>query len=271
MSLVIATHNLMHGRRIDALVGHHVELRDRTGLALLALQEDRYLEGEGPGDARPSVRVAAALGDGYQVLRDDGCPGLAFVVASRVLRCRAVGIIPLPRLASLSWFERRYILGGKTKQKYALWAELEAGGPPFIAVCFHLDTAGGHRQRQAQVEMLTAGLTARGLTGRLVACGDTNAFSWWPGRRRLDALLAPLAALGATDPEPAPTHFFARQRERPLPHRIGVALGKLGIDIPLRYDVVCTNLPVVGRGQVSTDGSDHDLVWAAVDVAGRSW
>jgi endonuclease/exonuclease/phosphatase family metal-dependent hydrolase len=268
--ILVATHNVMHGRRIDALAAHHVELRDRQGLDLLALQEDRYLDGE--TEDRPSSRVAAALGAGHQVLRDEGRPGLAFILDTRVLACRATGSIPLPRLASLSWFERRYIVGGKTKQKYALWAELQAdGGAPFTAVCFHLDTAGGHRQRAAQLTALTAALVEQGLERRLVACGDTNAFSWRRGRRRLDALLAPLASLGAVDPETAPTHYFARQREPLLPHRLGVALGRLGIDIPLRYDVVCTNLPVTARGQVSTDGSDHDLVWAAVDATARSW
>ena len=176
----------------------------------------------------------------------------------------AGGIIPLPRLTSLSWFERRYILGGKTKQKHALWAALRAGkdGPPFTAVSFHLDTAGGERQRASQVAALAAALAERGLHRRLVACGDTNAFSWRRGRRTLDALLAPLAAFGAGDPETRPTHHFARQNEPMIPHRIGVALGKIGIDLPLRYDVVCTNLPAVARDQIVTPGSDHDLVWA---------
>jgi hypothetical protein len=31
--------------------------------------------------------------------------------------------------------------------------------------------------------------------------------------------------------------------------------------------VVCTNLPVVARGQLSTPGSDHDLVWARLAVS----
>ena len=43
-------------------------------------------------------------------------------------------------------------------------------------------------------------------------------------------------------------------------------LGKLGLDIPLRYDVVCTNLTVTERGQVVTPASDHDLVWASIDL-----
>ncbi len=260
-AIVVATHNLMHGRRLDALVTEHLALRDAQGLDLLCLQEDRFLDGT--GDDRPSARIAAALGPPYRVVRDEACPALALIVDGRRLACAAAGIVALPRLASLSWFERRYIVGGKAKQKHALWAELRLGaGTPFTAVSFHLDTAGGQRQRAAQVAALAAALSARGLERRLVACGDTNAFSWRSGRRSLDALLAPLAAFGAEDPEPAPTHRFARQNEPMLPHQIGVALGKLGIDLPRRYDVVCTNLPALVRGQVDTPGSDHDLVWA---------
>jgi len=257
----VGTHNLMHGRQLDALIAQYRELRDGEGLDLLCLQEDRYIGGE-PGE-RPSARVAQALGDSYRVVRDDGCRGLALVVDDRTLSTARSGIIPLPRLASLSWFERRYIVGGKTKQKHALWVELSArGGPRFTAVSFHLDTAGGHRQRACQIAALAAALAERGFDRRLLACGDTNAFSWRRDRRALDALLAPLGAFGASDPETRPTHHFARQNEPMIPHRIGVALGKIGLDIPLRYDVVCTNLAVEARGQVVTPGSDHDLVWA---------
>ena len=261
-SIVVATHNLMHGRHLEALIPHYLALCDRQGLDLLCLQEDRFLDG-GAGQ-RPSARIAAALGDGYQIIADEGCPGLALVVDGRRVSQSAGGIIPLPRLTALSWFERRYIVGGKTKQKHALWAALRAGGggPPFTAVSFHLDTAGGKRQRASQVAALSAALAERGLHHRLVACGDTNAFAWRRGRGTLDALLAPLAAFGAGDPETRPTHHFARQDEPMIPHRIGVALGKIGIDIPLRYDVVCTNLPAVARDQIATSGSDHDLVWA---------
>jgi hypothetical protein len=261
-SIVVASHNVMHGRMLDALLPCYPALRDREGLELLCLQEDRFLDGD--PDARPSARIAAALGGEVQIVRDDGAPGLALVVDGGTLVVGDAGIIPLPRLASLSWFERRYIVGGKTKQKHALWATLRAraGGEPFTVASFHLDTAGGHRQRAAQTAALADALRARNLHRRLCACGDTNAFSWRAGRRQLDHLLAPLAAFGAADPESRPTHYFARQNEPLLPHRIGVALGKLGIDLPRRYDIVCTNLPVSARGHLETPGSDHDLVWA---------
>ena len=261
-SIVVASHNVMHGRMLDALLPCYLALRDREGLDLLCLQEDRYLEGE-PGE-RPSARIAAALSGRFQIVRDEGAPGLALVIDGGTLALGEVGIIALPRLAALSWFERRYIVGGKTKQKHALWATLRAaaGGQAFTVVSFHLDTAGGHRQRAVQMTALADALRARDLHQRLCACGDTNAFSWRAGRRQLDRLVAPLAAFGAEDPETRPTHYFARQNEPLVPHRIGVALGKLGIDLPRRYDVVCTNLAVSARGHIETVGSDHDLVWA---------
>jgi endonuclease/exonuclease/phosphatase family metal-dependent hydrolase len=274
----------MHGLRVEALLPHYTDLRDREGLDLLCLQEDRYVRQGEDGyldGERPSARIAAALGAGYEVVRDDGCPGLAFVIDGRSLGCAAQGAIPLPRLTALSWFERRYIVGGKTRQKHALFARLfarrdgAAGG--VTAICFHLDTAGGNRHREAQVRALAEAAVARDLHRRLVVCGDTNAFAWRRRAAALPALLAPLGALGATDADveagrgggARPTHYFARQHEPKLPHRVGVLLGKVGLDIPLRYDVVCTNLPVQSRGQTVTPDSDHDLVWARVAVESR--
>jgi endonuclease/exonuclease/phosphatase family metal-dependent hydrolase len=140
----------------------------------------------------------------------------------------------------------------------------------FAAACFHLDTAGGNRHRATQVDAIATTLSERNLHHEFVACGDTNAFAWRRQPAVLSRLLAPLAALGATDPDSRPTHFFARQNEPKLPHKIGVLLGKLGIDLPRRYDVVCTNLPVTERGQVVTPDSDHDLVWARIELGVRS-
>jgi endonuclease/exonuclease/phosphatase family metal-dependent hydrolase len=268
--LVVATHNLMHGLRIDALIPHYIALREAEGLDLLCLQEDRYLAGVGPaGDERPSARIVAALGSPYQLVRDDGYPGLCLIYDSRTLSCRARAVVPLPRLGRLSWFEKLYIVGGKTKQKYVLLAEMQphGDGPVFAAVCFHLDTAGGNVHRLTQVQAVAQALEARGLQRRAIACGDTNAFAWRRQPEALGKLLAPLRDLGAVDsetPETRATHFFARQNEPKLPHRTGVLLGKMGLDLPRRYDVVCTSVPVLRRGQVVTPDSDHDLVWAAL-------
>jgi len=265
-SVVVATHNLMHGLRLGSLIQTYVALRDEQGLDLLCLQEDRFLSA---GDGRPSAQIAAALGSDYRIVNDAACPGLAFVHDARTITCPARAIEPLPLLPALSAFERLYIVGGKTKQKYVLLAEMRArdGGAPFAAACFHLDTAGGNLHRAAQVEAIVAALGARGWQRRFVACGDSNAFAWRRQSEVLARLLAPFAALGAADPETRPTHYFARQNEPKAPHRTGVLLGKLGIDLPRRYDVVCTNLPATERGQVVTPDSDHDLVWARLAVS----
>jgi hypothetical protein len=272
--LVVASHNLMHGVRLEKLIPHYLAFRQAEGLHLLCLQEDRYVGAglAGVGE-RPSDRILAALGEGhrpdrYQVVRRDDCPGLAFIYDRATLHCASQEVVPLPRLQSLSWFEKLYILGGRTKQKYVLLALLKplGGGQAFTATCFHLDTAGGNAHRLSQVRSIAEALQARGLERRLVACGDTNAFAWRRQAAALDRLLAPLAAFGAVDPASRPTHFFARQDEPKVAHQIGVLLGKLGLDLPRRYDVVCANLPVARRGQVPTPGSDHDLVWAALEA-----
>jgi hypothetical protein len=265
--IVIGTHNLMHGLRLGSLIPHYLALRDQQGLDLLCLQENRFLT---EADDLPGARIAAALGGDYRVVADDDCPGLGFIHDTRTLICDAHTVVPLPLLPALNAFERLYIVGGKTKQKHALLARMRTrdGGAQFAAACFHLDTAGGNAHRTKQVEAIAAALHDRGLHRGFVACGDTNAFAWRRQPEVLRRLLAPLAALGAVDPDPRPTHHFARQNEPKLPHRIGVLLGKLGIDVPRRYDVVCTNLPVGERGHVVTPDSDHDLVWARVDLGG---
>lgn len=263
--VLIASHNLMHGLRLQALIPRYVALRDEQGLDVLCLQEDRFLT---KGDDLPSAQIAAALGPEYRVVRDDGCPGLALVVDARTVACDGQTPVPLPLLRALNTFERLYIVGGKTKPKYALCAQLRAraSGGAFAAACFHLDTAGGNAHRTTQIEAIAAALRERNLQDAFVACGDTNAFAVRRQPEALQALLAPLAALGAVDPETRPTHYFARQNEPKLPHRTGVLLGKLGIDLPRRYDVICTNLPATERGQVVTLDSDHDLVWARIAI-----
>src|SRR5689334_10849840 len=118
-SVLVATHNLMHGLRLPSLIAHYIALRDAHGLDLLCLQEDRFLSASAAAP-QPSAQIAAALGPDYRVVRDDGSPGLAFVHDARTLTCQSQSIVPLPLLASLSPFERLYIVGGKTKQKYLL-------------------------------------------------------------------------------------------------------------------------------------------------------
>ena len=119
--LVVASHNLMHGRRLEALLPHYLALRDRERLDLLCLQEDRFPERVEDGSP-PSARIAAALGPSYRAVRHPESAALAIVYDGRVIACGDRTVIPLPRLSGLSWFERLYVAEGCTKLKLALLA-----------------------------------------------------------------------------------------------------------------------------------------------------
>ena len=62
----------------------------------------------------------------------------------------------------------------------------------------------------------------------------------------------------------ADTHWFARADEPKIGHQIAVALGKLGVDAPRRYDVVFSSDHALAAGVHRTPESDHDLVWASL-------
>ncbi len=87
-------------------------------------------------------------------------PGLALVYDADRLSCNEQTLVPLPRLPSLSWFEKMYIAGGKARPKYALLAELapRGGRDAFGVVSFHLDTAGCNLHRRRQVESIASAL-----------------------------------------------------------------------------------------------------------------
>jgi hypothetical protein len=259
--LVVATHNLMQGRHLSALIEHYQALHRSVGLHVLCLQED------GRGDAAlHGARIAAGLGAEFRLLTDPVDPSVSIVYDGDALECSDRALVRLPSLERLSWLERRYIRGGVPDRRHAHVARLRvAGSKRHLAVAsFHLDCAGTNAHRFSQVEVLAKALGGFG-RGPIVACGDTNTFTLRRGRQRqvLDRVLKPLTAIGVRiGGHHRPTHFFARIDEPFLAHRIGRWLGRRGIDWPLRYDVVCSSLPVAGHGQRATPGSDHDLVWS---------
>ena len=256
--MIVASHNLMSGLRLDGLIADHVGLRDARGLSLLCVQENDVVAG-----ARCAPQIAAALGSTYRVLCDPEAPRLAMIYDGALLECRSHEVLELPWLDRLRRFERIYISEGRVVAKHALIAELApAGGAPVTAVSFHLDTAGTNAHRRRQIAAIAEALDRRGAT-RVAACGDTNAFGWRRQLAELAEVLSPLSARGDVDPGRRPTHYFARQCEPGLAHRAVAMLGRAGIDLPCRYDVVCTAV-ARDRGQLVTPDSDHDLVWAEI-------
>ena len=65
---------------------------------------------------------------------------------------------------------------------------------------------------------------------------------------------------------PEPTHYFARADEPKIGQRIAVALGRLGVDFPRRYDVIAASSRAIAAGCIETPKSDHDLVWADLSM-----
>ncbi len=262
-SLVVASHNIMHGAYLRDLVPAYTHLQEEHGLSVLCVQENDRV-----GVDSHARRITGELGLAYHFTCLAEGPGLATVFDTRVLRRVDEFLIPLPRLRALSWFERRYIAGGRVTQKYALVTVLGADGqPPFAVVNLHLDTAGTNPHRQRQIDAVVGSLTLRGHARRLIVCGDTNVYVLRRRNHRaaLERVLGSLAALGVRPAhDDTPTHYFARQGEPMFMHRLSRLVGKLGLDHPLRYDVVCTDLPVQTSGIVTTPASDHDLVWARV-------
>ena len=249
----------MDGLGLRGLLSHYVRLHTTRGLGLLCVQENLHT----PVGAHTHA-IARELGTSFAHLGDSHSR-MGMVYDRDRLELIDHALVPLPKLERLTWFQRLYISGGKPSQKYAQLAVFRPEhGEPIPVFNFHLETAGTHEHRNRQVAAIAQAAIAQDHHERLVACGDTNAFELATGGQpaALAAILEPLEQLGARDPGTTPTHFFARQHEPKPLHRIAVLLGRIGIDVPQRYDVVCTNIDVVARGQLSTIESDHDLVWA---------
>lgn len=259
--IVIASHNLMHGTRVRALHDHYTTFVARTGLQVFCLQENQGRDGQ-----QFAHDIAARLGDRFFVCCDDSAPELAILYDRTHLDLVEGLLVPLPRLDGLTPFERLYVAGGRTHQKYAQVVRLRHDQRGLTLVNLHLDAAGNTQHRRAQVECVAAGLAERQLCDAFVVCGDTNAFTWRRRRPVLDEVLGSLRALRGVVLPSGPTHYFGRQREPLWTHRIAVALGRIGLDWPLQYDVVCTNLPALAHGVVRTPESDHDLVWARLTL-----
>ena len=278
MGFTVASHNIMHGVFLDDLIRRYEKLANERPFDILCLQENVACDPAATalsGKVRQSTHadlIASALVD-FRAIWLPESPALATLVRRR-LEVQESFLIPLPRLAQLNWFERLYIRGGKTKQKYAQVTRATDGGQALCIVNFHLDTAGNNQHRQAQVRAVADTLVARGITQRIVACGDTNAFTWHrrQGHQVTAQLMAPLHAIGsaACQGNIEATHYFARQREALLTHRLMTLLGRLGLDHPLPYDVICTDLPVSNCDKVTTEESDHDLVFAQIDWPGTA-
>ncbi len=262
--MVIATHNIMYGRFLDRLRRDYASLAARMRVDVLCLQENVHA-----GHTDHAEQIAQTLGPNYDVVRDDHDASVATIYNKAVLTVKESNLIHLPRLTSLSLVERIYLKEGLNERKFALATTFQRRcGRKVHIVNFHLEAGGGNHHRRNQMATIRDYLHTNKWSAPLVACGDANAFTVW-GRKQaavLRSVLAPILPFCPLTPGSHPTHFFARQREENLIARLCVLFGKWGIDLPQRFDVVCTNMNVQQQGQLRTFGSDHDLVWAKVQI-----
>eukprot|EP00965_Chrysotila_dentata_P238564 6202590-Pleurochrysis_carterae.AAC.4 len=247
----------MNGIGLRTLLPKYVQLHRERRLAAVCVQEHIPHAGS---------KIASALGPSFAVAMHDSAPRLAIVYDRSRLSLRRLTAILLPRIEKVPFWQRLYTAGTPEK-KHALVANFS---PPLTVVNFHLDTAGDNEHRTAQIRAFSSALPLARTP--LVVCGDTNAFTIQQSKadEALRSLLRPLNMRhnlrDARSAENTPTHFFARANEPMIGQRIAVAFGLLGIDFPRRYDVVCSNVPVLESGQVETPESDHDLVWASLQM-----
>ena len=298
--LRVGTHNIMDGIWLPSLLAQYrQQQRGPNPLHVLCVQE-----------AVPNAAsaVAAALGPTFAVMAHKEAPRQAIVYDRARLRPHGPPrLYALPLLTDLPAWQRLYTSAGE--QRHALICDFawtmrrqraavagrarggsgeSSGFSPLTVANFHLDAGGNNVHRAQQLLALSRKLAADAVrkgSGPVVACGDTNAFSFDEAEatRALGRMLRPLFTMhGARDAHEGSaeaTHFFARAREPKLGQKIAAEVGKLGIDFPRRYDVVVSALPLLAQaplrwrdssaaGIVTTEGSDHDLVWAAMLPAG---
>ena len=256
--LLVATHNIMDGLHLEKLLPAYRALHRAEQIGVLCVQED---------SVRSSARIAAALGGGFRVARHGGAPRLGVVYDGTRLAPPLLRVVQLPRLTQVPAWQRALYVPTLPPPPTALIARFAR----FTLLNFHVDAGGDEPHRASQLRALASAVPTS--AAPVVACGDTNAFTWDAAAAEpsLARMLAPLRQRhGAHDAHaaaPTPTHFFARADEPKLGHQLAVMVGRLGLDLPRRYDVVCAAPRAVeARGRVRTPGSDHDCVWARLRI-----
>lgn len=275
--VLLASHNIMDGLRMDGLLPLYARLHERAApgaVGLLCIQEHQ----PGVADA-----IARALGPTYRAAVDGRAPRLATVYDTRWLRLAHSRVLNLPLLDKVPLWQQLYA-ATEPEQKHAALLRFDraaGGGGAMLVANFHLDAAGTNTHRANQLcavadalaaerhALVPVGAPAGAAFARAVACGDTNCFSFVRARsaRWLGEMVRPLERLGLRDlaaDDDLDNHFFKRAREPKLGQRIAVFFGQFGVDFPCRYTVLCTDLPALAHGQVEAVDSDHDIVWANV-------
>ncbi|MDX1608126.1 MAG: hypothetical protein R3251_02870 [Candidatus Spechtbacterales bacterium] len=260
----VASHNIMRGFWLDKLIEYYKKLKADDHLAVLCIQENVTEKGIAHVE-----RISEELGNGYRSYYIEEFPSTAIMHDSSMLERIETFSIKLPKLKKYSWFVKLMSMEEAPLQRYAIATRLQApGGEPFTVVNMHLTAWGGNKIRYAQLNAIQKELKRRGISERIIMCGDTNLFAWTKMMQRkvLDSTLEMLKVQNPLKHEP--TYYFSRiYKKARWAFRVPHYLGKIGIDLPRHYDFVVSEMPYLNYGKVTTPESDHDLVWAKYDIS----
>lgn len=165
------------------------------------------------------------------------------------------------------------------QQRFSAGVRLQLNeSKPFDVVSFHLDAWGGNGFKEQQLQSVVTALDANighdrdgnPVTNRAIFGGDTNIYTpfWIPSarlqRREFHRILR---SAGLYDSGSEITHHYNRTRGNTAPARIIRTAKRVGLLKDSRFDTVAVrNLPILHQGAIETPWSDHDFVWAIVDV-----
>lgn len=284
--ILIASHNIGRGEAIPQL--HHVgkvylQIREALprSIDVLCLQEQQRSNWHNIADdiatfLAPNKRYKAFFDRGVDTHKNNIVLSLPPVFPDPAI------IYDSDRLYASSWMFTdipkldRYDLPGRIfstdKPRQRTVASMEfrlKGGDPFSITSFHLDAWGGNAHKQSQLVAASDAVSHRFNEERRIMCGDTNIYAplWIPSqklqRREFNRILK---SAGVEDPSKDQTHHYSRLPGDDAFVRIIRTANKLRLLARARFDTVAGNMPVVDYGTIDTPWSDHDLVWAIIDV-----
>ena len=165
---------------------------------------------------------------------------------------------------------KRLMTKERPKKRTVCGVSLTLGaGKPFDVMSMHLEAFGGNPFRRRQFLGALNGRAARGGSARRIVCGDLNVSAPWylpSARSQRKELALFLTEVDLKDPGREQTHYYTR-----MSNGFIRLLGRLRILPSSKFDVIAASMPILQHGTVEAvvDGehiSDHDVLWAVVDV-----
>jgi len=281
--ILVVSHNIARGGTGSAktLFARYARLERklRRPIDVLCLQEQQTFDGKNLAD-----EICRMLNGDYAVHVDSvprtsslpPFPDPAVIWNTRTLRRIATLLKPIPRLECYSRRAQMFATDEAQQRLVAGVRFRDASGSLLDVWSVHLDAWGGNAHKAQQLLSVVTppesqyGIPPAPLPERKIICGDTNIYApcHLPSRRlQRRALRQILDRAGIQDPGSQPTFFYQRLLGSDMQTRLLRMLGRMRMLVPSKFDVVATSMPVTAYGVAKASESDHNLVWAVIDVS----